>query len=139
MGKSYDNYVELAATPEETRKLIMTAVTDPARQYRSDPGNPEVCNVYSLHQFFDPDQVEKIETECRSAAIGCVDCKKILVDGINKELHELREKRAALSAKPKYVSEVLAEGAQHAKAIAEVTLSEVKEKMGLALGIHQKP
>jgi tryptophanyl-tRNA synthetase len=131
MGKSYDNYVELAATPDETRKLVMTAVTDPARQYRTDPGHPEVCNVYSLHQFFNPDRVAGIETECRAAAIGCVDCKKLLAEGINRELQELREKRAAFAAKTKYVAEVLADGAKRAQAIARVTLAEVEQKMGL--------
>jgi tryptophanyl-tRNA synthetase len=131
MGKSYDNYVELAATPEETRKLVMTAVTDPARQYRTDPGHPEVCNVYSLHQFFNPDRVAGIEAECRAAAIGCVDCKKLLAEGINRELQELRDKRATFAAKPKYVAEVLADGAKRAQAIARVTLAEVEEKMGL--------
>ncbi|MBM3176320.1 MAG: tryptophan--tRNA ligase [Chloroflexi bacterium] len=131
MGKSYDNYVELAATPEETRKLVMTAVTDPARQYRTDPGHPEVCNVYSLHQFFNPNRVAGIESECRAAAIGCVDCKKLLAEGINRELKELRDKRAAFAAKPKYVAEVLADGAKRAQAIAKVTLAEVEEKMGL--------
>jgi tryptophanyl-tRNA synthetase len=131
MGKSYDNYIELAATPEETSKLVMTAVTDPARQYRSDVGHPEVCNVFSLHRFFNTGRVDEISAECSSAAIGCVDCKKLLAEGINASLAPLREKRASLAAKPKYVSEVLADGAKRAQAIAEKTLAEVKEKMGL--------
>jgi len=139
MGKSYANYIELAATPEETRKLIMTAVTDPARQYRSDPGHPEVCNVYSLHQFFNPNRVEEIETECRAAAIGCVDCKKLLAEGVNQELEELREKRASFATKLGYVAEVLSDGAKRAEEIAKVTLAEVKEKMGLVQGTSQKP
>jgi tryptophanyl-tRNA synthetase len=131
MGKSYDNYIELAATPEETSKLVMTAVTDPARQYRSDPGHPEVCNVFSLHRFFNTNRVDEIAAECGSAGIGCVDCKKLLAEGINSGLVTLREKRASLAAKPEYVSEVLADGAKRAQAIAEKTLAEVKEKMGL--------
>jgi len=131
MGKSYDNYIELAATPEETSKLVMTAVTDPARKYRSDPGHPEVCNVFSLHRFFNTGRVDEIAAECGSAGIGCVDCKKLLAEGINSGLVALREKRASLAAKPEYVSEVLADGAKRAQAIAEKTLAEVKEKMGL--------
>ena len=131
MGKSYDNYVELAATPEETSKLVMTAVTDPARRYRSDPGHPEVCNVYSLHRFFNPGRVDEIAVDCRSAGIGCVDCKKLLAEGINSNLIDLREKRASLAAKPKYVAEVLSDGAKRAQVIARKTLTEVKEKMGL--------
>ncbi|MBC8276527.1 MAG: tryptophan--tRNA ligase [Chloroflexi bacterium] len=131
MGKSYDNYIELAATPEETSKLVMTAVTDPARKYRSDPGHPEVCNVFSLHRFFNTGRVDEIAAGCSSAGIGCVDCKKLLSEGINSGLVALREKRASLAAKPEYVSEVLADGAKRAQAIAEKTLAEVKEKMGL--------
>jgi len=131
MGKSYDNYIELAATPEETSKLVMTAVTDPARKYRSDLGHPEVCNVFSLHRFFNTGRVDEISAECSSAGIGCVDCKKLLAEGINSGLVALREKRASLAAKPEYVSEVLADGAKRAQAIAEKTLAEVKEKMGL--------
>jgi tryptophanyl-tRNA synthetase len=131
MGKSYDNYIELAATPEETSKLVMTAVTDPARQYRSDPGHPEVCNVFSLHRFFNTGRVDEIAADCSSAGIGCVDCKKLLAAGINSSLAALRERRASLADKPKYVSEVLADGARRAETIAEKTLAEVKEKIGL--------
>jgi tryptophanyl-tRNA synthetase len=131
MGKSYDNYIELAATPEETSKLIMTAVTDPARKYRSDTGHPEVCNVFSLHRFFNTGRVEEIANQCRSADIGCVDCKKLLAEGMNLALAPLREKRASFAAKPKYVTEVLADGAKRAQVIARNTLTEVKEKMGL--------
>ncbi len=115
MGKSYDNHVELAATPEETAKRIMTAVTDPARQYRSDLGHPEVCNVFKLHQFFNVSRIPEIAAECRTAGIGCVDCKKLLAQGINSELRPFREKRAAFAAKPQYVDEVLSDGARRAR------------------------
>lgn len=131
MGKSYNNYIELAATPKETSKLVMTAVTDPARKYRSDPGHPDVCNVFSLHGFFNPDRVEGIAVECRSAEIGCVDCKKLLAEGIDSKLVAFRETRASFASNPQYVTEVLADGARRAQAIAAKTLAEVKEKMGL--------
>lgn len=131
MGKTYDNYIELAATPQETLKLVMTAVTDPARRYRSDLGHPEICNVFSLHHFFNPNRVDEVAAECRSAGIGCVDCKKLLVQGINSDLEALRERRAAFAAKPQYVTEVLSDGARRAQVIAKETLAEVKEKMGL--------
>jgi tryptophanyl-tRNA synthetase len=131
MGKSYNNVIELAATPEETKKLVMTAVTDPARKYRSDVGHPEVCNVFSLQHFFNTGQVEEIAGRCRSADIGCVDCKKLLAEGINETLAPLRERRASFAARPEYVSEVLIDGARRAKIIAQKTLTEVKEKMGL--------
>lgn len=131
MGKSYDNHVELAATPEETAKRIMTAVTDPARQYRSDPGHPEVCNVFKLHQFFNSNRVQEIETECRAAGIGCVDCKKLLAQGINATLSPFRERRRELAANPRQIYDVMAEGARRAQVIARETLAEAKQHMGL--------
>ncbi len=131
MGKSYNNYIELAATPEETLRLVMTAVTDPARKYRSDPGHPEVCNVFHLHGFFSRERVEEIAMQCRTAGIGCVDCKKLLAQGINSNLADFRERRASFATKSSYVADVLAEGAHRARAIARETLKEVKEKMGL--------
>jgi tryptophanyl-tRNA synthetase len=131
MGKSYDNHVELAATPEETSKRIMTAVTDPARQYRSDPGHPDVCNVFKLHQFFNLDRVKEIDAECRSAGIGCVDCKKLLAQGVNSVLSPFRERRMKLAANPKLIYDVMSDGAYRAQAIARVTLAEAKQNMGL--------
>ncbi len=136
MGKSYDNHIELAATPEETLKRVMTAVTDPSRQYRSDPGHPEICNVFKLHHFFNQNRTEEIAKECRSAGIGCVDCKKILAEGINFSLQSFRERRKQLAARPKYVADVLSDGARRAQGIARETLEEVKCNMGL---IRPKP
>jgi tryptophanyl-tRNA synthetase len=109
----------------------MAAVTDPARKYRSDPGHPEVCNVFRLHNFFTPARVEEIASECRSARIGCVDCKKVLAESINSNLKPFRERRAGLASKPGYVNQVLADGANRAEVIAKETIREVKEKMKL--------
>jgi tryptophanyl-tRNA synthetase len=131
MGKSYDNRIEIAASSQEVSKRVMTAVTDPARRYRSDPGHPDICNVFRLHSFFTPARVEEIASECRSAGIGCVDCKKILADSINSNLKPFREKRASLASKPGYVNQVLADGANRAEAIAKGTIREVKERMKL--------
>jgi tryptophanyl-tRNA synthetase len=131
MSKSYNNHIEISASPQEITKRVMTAVTDPARRYRSDPGHPEICNVFRLHNFFTLARVEEIAAECRSARIGCVDCKKILAESINSNLKPFQEKRAALAAKPAYVAQVLADGGNRAEAIAEETLKEVKEKMKL--------
>jgi tryptophanyl-tRNA synthetase len=131
MGKSYDNRIEIAASSQEVSKRVMTAVTDPARRYRSDPGHPDICNVFRLHSFFTPARVEEIASECRSAGIGCVDCKKILADSINSNLKPFREKRASLASKPGYVNQVLADGANRAEAIAKGTMREVKERMKL--------
>jgi len=131
MSKSYDNDIVLAATLEETERRIKTAFTDPARRYRADPGHPEVCNVYSLHNFFNPDMVDEIAPKCRGAEIGCVDCKQLLAEGVNRELAPFRERRAEIAARAGYVEEVLADGARRARDIAAVTIAEVKEKMGL--------
>jgi tryptophanyl-tRNA synthetase len=131
MSKSLDNHIELAASPEETRERIKAAFTDPARQYRSDPGHPETCNVWRLHHFYHPQLVEAIADECRQASRGCVECKEQLAQGINEALAPFRQRRAELAAKPQYVEEVLADGARRAHVIATETLREVKEKMGL--------
>ncbi|MFC2018165.1 tryptophan--tRNA ligase [Chloroflexota bacterium] len=131
MSKSLDNDIELATSPEETLKRIKTAFTDPARKLRSDPGNPKICNVYSLHGAFGSPKLEEIATECRSAAIGCVDCKKLLAREINETLEPFRERRSELAAKPDYIREVLADGARRAQDIARETMKEVKEKMAL--------
>jgi tryptophanyl-tRNA synthetase len=131
MSKSYDNYIEIAASPAEISKRVMTAVTDPARKYRSDPGHPEVCNVFRLHNFFTPARIEEIAVECRGARIGCVDCKKMLAESISSNLKPFRERRASLASKPGYVNQVLADGANRAEVIAKETIREVKEKMKL--------
>jgi tryptophanyl-tRNA synthetase len=131
MSKSYDNQIEIAASPEEISKRVMTAVTDPARKYRSDPGHPEICNVFRLHNFFTPARVEEIAVECRGARIGCVDCKKLLAESISSNLEPFRERRADLASKPGYVNEVLADSANRAEAIAEETITEVRSKMRL--------
>ncbi|TET37073.1 MAG: tryptophan--tRNA ligase [Dehalococcoidia bacterium] len=131
MSKSYNNHIELAASPEETRERVMAAFTDPARRYRSDPGHPEGCNVYRLHGFYNPERLEELATECRAAGIGCVDCKELLARGINQALQPFRERRAIVAARPGYVEEVLADGARRACVIATETLREVKGKMGL--------
>jgi tryptophanyl-tRNA synthetase len=131
MSKSYGNDIEIASSPRQIRERVMTAVTDPARRYRSDPGHPEICNVFSLHRFFTPDRVEEIGSDCRRAQIGCVDCKELLAVNIAAKLEPFREKRAALAAKPNYVAQVLTDGAARAKVIATETLTEVKQKMNL--------
>ncbi|MEA3442169.1 MAG: tryptophan--tRNA ligase [Chloroflexota bacterium] len=131
MSKSYNNQVEIAASPQEILERVMTAVTDPARRYRSDPGHPEVCNIFRLHKVFSPAHVAEIASECCSADIGCVDCKKMLAQNISSALEPFRERRAALSAKPNYIFEVLAEGANQAEAVARETMREVREKVKL--------
>jgi len=131
MSKQVGNDIAIALSDEETIERVMTAVTDPARQYRDDPGHPEICNIYRLQRYFNPFQLDDIAEQCRLAKIGCVDCKMLLAREINSTLKPFRERRAALATKPKYITSVLADGAQRAQAIAMETLREVKLKMGL--------
>ncbi|NOZ00224.1 MAG: tryptophan--tRNA ligase [Chloroflexi bacterium] len=132
MGKSLDNHIELAATPEETQKRIMQMVTDPQRIKRTDPGDPDVCNVFSMHKIFSPaDEVEMIDTECRRAGIGCVDCKKRFAANLNKHLEPFRAKRAELEENPDHIWDVLHDGADRARKIAEQTMEEVRAAVQL--------
>jgi tryptophanyl-tRNA synthetase len=132
MSKSLNNHIELALTPDETRKRVMMMVTDPARIRREDPGNPDVCNVYSMHKIFTPrEDVEMVNIECRRAGIGCVDCKKLFAENLNKALEPLRARRLELASKPDQVQAVLDEGARRARAIAEKTMVEVRAAVQL--------
>lgn len=131
MSKQLDNHIELAATPEETTQRIMGAFTDPARKRRNDPGHPEVCNIFNLHEAFDPATARKIESQCRSAETGCVECKRMVAAEINEALAPLRARRSELAKRPGYVKDVLAQGARQAQAIARDTIMEVKGRMGL--------
>jgi len=132
MSKSLDNHIEIAATPEETRQRVMMMVTDPQRIKRTDAGNPDVCNVFSLHKVFTPEEdIEMINVECRKAGIGCVDCKSRFAENLNKALEPFRAKRAELAAKPDLVHAVLDDGATRARAIAEKTMQEVREAVQL--------
>ena len=131
MSKSMDNTIDLALSDKGTIERVMTAVTDPARRYRNDPGHPEVCNIYSLHGYFSPSQLDDIANQCRPAKIGCVDCKMLLAQHINSFLQPFRERRGELASKSQYVTEVLADGAQRAQVIAKETIREVKQRMGL--------
>jgi len=131
MSKSLNNHIEIAASPEEIGQKVMQMVTDPARRYRSDPGHPEVCNVFTLHGFFSPDQVAQIEQDCRTAAIGCVECKRLFAGNLSAYFAPFRQRRAALAADPQCVWDILAEGTRRASAIAAETIAEVKAAVGL--------
>ena len=131
MSKQLNNHIELAATAEETAQRIMTAYTDPTRKRKSDPGHPETCNVFHLHEAFEPARAKGIPEECRSAMIGCVECKKMLAQEVNGALAPLRERRSDLVNKPDYVNDILSDGARRAQAIARETIREVKGRMNL--------
>ena len=132
MSKSLNNDIEIAATDEETAKLVMQMVTDPQRQRRSDPGNPDVCNVYSLHKIFSkPEEVENINVECRRAGIGCVDCKKILAKNMNDYFAPIRARREEFAKDEASTWDMLKDGAQRASVIAESVMREVRKDVGL--------
>lgn len=132
MGKSLNNHIEIAATPEETQKRIMQMLTDPQRLRRDDPGNPDVCNVFTMHKIFStPEEVKRINTECRRAGIGCVDCKKLYAKNLNTHLAPFRAKRSEIAENPKYVWDILENGADRARIIAQETMREVRDAVGL--------
>ena len=131
MSKQLNNHIELALSDEETMARVMTAVTDPARRYRTDPGHPEICNIYKLDAFFNPTQREDIAERCRQAQVGCVEHKQLLAEKINEALRPFRERRAALAGNPRHIDEVLVDGAERARVIARETVREVKQNMGL--------
>ncbi len=132
MSKSLNNHIELASTPEETTARVREMVTDPARIRRTDPGNPDVCNVFSMHKIFSSEEeIEMVNVECRRAGIGCVDCKMLFAKNLNQHLEPFRAKRAELASKPDYVTDVLTDGAERARVIARQTMAEVREAMAL--------
>jgi tryptophanyl-tRNA synthetase len=132
MSKSKGNTIALFEDRESFWNKLRGAYTDPQRLRRSDPGRPEVCNIYTMHKAVSsPEEVELTYKECTTAARGCIDCKKILMDNLDRDLIPLRAKRAELDAKPEATREALAEGAAKARALAEKTMIEVREKMGL--------
>ena len=132
MSKSLNNHIELAATPEETKKRVLEMVTDPQRVRRTDPGNPDICNVFTMHKVFSPPaDVEMVNVECRRAGIGCVECKTLFAKNLNERLASFRQKRAEIAAKPEMVNDVLNDGAMRARMIAQQTMKEVRAAVGL--------
>lgn len=127
MSKSYNNAIYLGDSPEIIRKIVATMITDPQRARKSDPGNPEVCNVFEFHKIYsDPDTQKKINKECRSAQIGCVECKKIMAENLIKALEPMREKRAYYMQQPKMVDDIIKTGSDKACAVASRTMEEVR-------------
>ena len=128
MSKSYDNAIFLSDSPETIRKKVAGMITDPQRARRSDPGNPDVCNVYSFHKLYTPpDMVAEIDQECRSAGIGCVECKQKMAENLVTALAPIREKRAYYEARPERVEEIMVAGSDKASQTARQTMEEVRE------------
>jgi tryptophanyl-tRNA synthetase len=132
MSKSLGNTVELLEPSESIWEKLRPAVTDPKRVRRSDPGTPEVCNIYHLHKAFSPPEtVEHVAVQCRTAGWGCLDCKKVLHESMEREIVPIRARAKEIAANPRRVSDILAAGADRARTIARQTMSDVKQKMGL--------
>jgi tryptophanyl-tRNA synthetase len=128
MSKSYNNAVYLSDKEPQVRQKLMTMVTDPARVRRSDPGNPDICPVFTLHKAFSsPRTLETVDVECRRAGIGCIDCKGLLLEHLNPVMAPLRERRDFLAARPAQVHEILDAGAGKARRVAAATLGEVRD------------
>jgi tryptophanyl-tRNA synthetase len=132
MSKSYNNCLYLSDSPEEITKKVMAMVTDPARVRRQDPGNPDVCPLFTLDRIFAPEEwCDHVNVECRRAGIGCVDDKKELLKHLLAYLKPIQEKRKELSATPQKVNEIIAAGSARARVIAQETLVKVREAMKL--------
>ncbi len=131
MSKSLGNTIGILESPEEIWEKLRPAATDPARVTRKDPGTPEICNLYALHQYFStPATVQEVAQKCRSAGWGCLDCKRRLADALIETLTPIRTRAAELKTRPAEVDAMLTRGAGRAKAIARQTLAEVKRRMG---------
>jgi tryptophanyl-tRNA synthetase len=133
MSKSYQNTIGLREDPDSVADKIRTMKTDPARVRRSDPGNPDVCPVYELHGIYSDEATLSWAAEgCRSAGIGCLDCKKPLIDAVNAERVQIRERAQQFEQDPDLVQSILVEGAERARDVARDTLEEVRAAIGIA-------
>ncbi|MCA9678689.1 MAG: tryptophan--tRNA ligase [Myxococcales bacterium] len=132
MSKSLGNTISLGEPEKKVRKKLASAATDPARVTREDPGNPDVCNVFTIHKAVSRDEdLAWVREGCTTAGIGCVDCKTRLADNLLAELGPYHERRAALLAAPQQVKDILYAGADKARAAAKQTMDQVREKLGL--------
>lgn len=133
MSKSYHNTITLREEPDAVNEKIRTMKTDPARVRRSDPGNPDVCPVFDLHRIYSDEEVRAWAAEgCRTAGIGCLDCKKPLIDAINAELAVMRERARQFEQDPDLVQSILLEGAEKARDAARETLEDVRAAIGIS-------
>jgi tryptophanyl-tRNA synthetase len=132
MSKSYGNTIALRETPEEINRKVRTMPTDPARVRRTDPGDPAKCPVFSLHEVYSNDETKRwVREGCTSAGIGCLDCKQPVIDAMTRELAPIRERALALEEDPTAVKNVIADGCERARKLAQDTMRDVREAMGL--------
>ncbi len=132
MSKSYNNTVALRDDPETVKKKIRTMPTDPARVKRTDPGNPEKCPVWEFHQVYSDDKTRDwVQQGCRSAGIGCLECKQPVIDAVLAELAPIRERAQRYMDDPTLVKNIVADGCEKARELAQETMREVRDAMGL--------
>ena len=132
MSKSYNNTINLSDTEVQVRAKLKTMITDPARVRRTDKGNPDVCPVFTLHKSFSSAAViDQVNRECRTAEIGCIDCKRLVADAIVTRLTPIWENRRKLEEQPKLVDEAIELGTHRASAVASATLADVNDAMQL--------
>jgi tryptophanyl-tRNA synthetase len=135
MSKSLGNTISLFDTPEAIWEKLRPAATDPARKTRTDPGNPDICNLFTMHQGFSPPAtVQDVAHKCRTAGWGCLDCKRVLADNMIATLTPIRTHAVALKRQPDRVRTMLRAGAEKARAMARRTIAEVRRRMGLLAG-----
>lgn len=128
MSKSYDNAIFLSEAPEQIRTKVSQMITDPQRARRSDPGDPDVCNVFDFHKMYTAAaEVREIDRDCRAAQIGCVECKKKMAQNLIVALQPIREKRAYYEARPQQVDEIIGDGCHKARETARATMESVRE------------
>jgi tryptophanyl-tRNA synthetase len=133
MSKSMGNTIALLESRDEIWAKLRPAVTDPARVRRTDPGHPDVCNIYALHRAFsDEPTVKNVHDQCTTAGWGCIDCKKVLLDGMDGHLAPIRARAAEMRADPGRVDDVLEAGATTCRGIARQTMHDVRDRMGLS-------
>ncbi len=127
MSKSYNNAIYLADSPDEIANKVAQMITDPQRARRSDPGDPDVCNVFAFHKLYSTaETVARVNQECRKAQIGCVECKQLMAQFLIDALEPIREKRHFYEQKPQLVEDIIAEGCQKARRVAQQTMDEVR-------------
>lgn len=132
MSKSIGNTISLREDDDAVWAKLRTAATDPARVRRTDPGDPDKCNIFTLHKFFSPDARQaEVRSGCSSAGIGCIECKKWLAEGVDADLRRIRERRAELLKTPEAIDEILVQGARQAREVARATMARVRTKMGI--------
>jgi tryptophanyl-tRNA synthetase len=132
MSKSYNNSIYISDSDNDIRAGVSQMITDPQRMRKSDPGNPDICNVFTFHQIYsNPETVSQINNECRKAEVGCVACKKMMAENLINALQPIKAKRAELDSHPDMVKEIMERGNKLARSIAQETMAEVKAVIGI--------